>query len=312
MMNINSRILITGGYGLVGEALREFLIDKGFKNLLTPRRAECELRDFQAVKSYFEQHQPEYVFHLAAAVYGIMGNMQNKGSSFFDNVMINTHVVEASRLFKIKKITAMGTGAAYPYPSPGLPLKEDMIWQGRPHGAEDSYGQAKRAMLAQLEAYRESDGLNFSFVISGNLYGPHDKFDIHWGHVTPALVRKFFEAKRDHQKVSVWGNGSAKRDFLYAKDVALALFNIMNSVEGPVNMASGEVHSIRELVDALAEHTGMTTQVEWDETKPNGQDYRAYDLTKLFSTGFKPMHSFKQAICETYDWYAAHAATARS
>lgn len=311
MMTPDSTILITGGHGLVGHALRDFLTQKGYHKIFSPTRQECDLKDFGSVKHYFQQVRPDFVFHLAAAVYGIMGNMKNKGSSFFDNVMINTHVIEASRLIGVKKVTAMGTGAAYPYPSPGLPLKEEMIWFGRPHGAEDSYGQAKRAMLAQLEAYQESDGLKSAFVISGNLYGPHDKFDIEWGHVTPALVRKFYEAKKNNQKVVVWGNGSARRDFLYSKDVALALFLIMQNLEGAVNMGSGQVYAIRDLVNILAKHTQMEAKLEWDETKPNGQDYRAYDLTKLFSTGFKPQYSFESAVCETYDWFDKNNLVAR-
>lgn len=311
MKDRNSKILITGGHGLVGQALKSALAREGYIHVLAPTRKDCNLCDFQATKALFEALRPDYVFHLAAAVYGIMGNMQNKARSFLDNVLMNTHVVELSHRVGVEKIVAMGTGAMYPYPSPGLPLKEDMVWSGRPHGAEDSYGQAKRAMLAQLEAYQENYGTNYALVISGNLFGPHDKFDIEQGHVTPALIRKFYEAKMSGGKVSIWGNGSAQRDFLFSKDVASALITIMRHIQGPVNMGSGQVFAIRDIVDILAQHTGLTDRVVWDATKPNGQDYRAYDLSQLKAAGFSPAHDFKDALIETYEWYAENAFFAR-
>jgi GDP-L-fucose synthase len=237
--------------------------------------------------------------------------MENKGVSFRDNVLINTNVIEACRLSGVKKIVAMGSGCVYPYPSPGLPLKEDMVWQGRPHESEDSYAHAKRAMLAQLIAYREQYGLPYAFVISGNLYGPHDKFDVEHGHVTPSLVRKFVEAKSSGGRVSVWGNGSARRDFIYCTDVARALVAIMHHIEGPVNMGSGRVHTIRDIVDELGRITGLTDRVDWDHTKPNGQDYREYDLSILQSTGFQPAISLREGLAVTVDWFTKAADTVR-
>lgn len=311
VMQLNSKILITGGNGLVGRALRDELAKLGYQQVFTPTSQEYNLCDFSQTRTLFESIQPDYVFHLAAAVYGIWGNMQNKAKSFLDNTLMNTHVVEMAHRQKVKKIVAMGTGAMYPYPSPGLPLKEEMIWSGRPHGAEDSYGQAKRAMLAQLEAYHENYGTCYALVVSGNLFGPHDKFDIEFGHVTPALIRKFYEAKLQNTPVTVWGDGSARRDFLFSKDVARALMAIMEQVEGSVNMGSGQVFPIRRIVEILAAHTGLENKIIWDSSKPNGQDYRAYDLSKLQATGFKPLYSFEDSIRATYDWYAAHARDAR-
>ena len=186
-----------------------------------------------------------------------------------------------------------------------------MIWSGRPHASEDSYAHSKRAMLAQLVAYNEQYGLPYAYVISGNLYGPNDKFDPEFGHVTPSLVRKFHEAKLAGSTVSVWGTGTAQRDFTYSTDVARALIAILENVEGSVNLGSGNVHAIREIIDTLARITGLEDKVVWDRTKPDGQDHRAYDLSRLFATGFRPQVGLAEGLRATYDWYASQAATAR-
>jgi GDP-L-fucose synthase len=302
-MHKESKILITGSRGLVGTALFSYLKELGFNNVTGVGRPECDLMSRSETRSYFEKINPEYVFHCAAKVYGIMGNMNNKGTSFYENILINTNVIESARLVKVKKITAMGTGAIYPFPSPGLPLEESMVYQGLPHKAEDSYANAKRAMLAMLNAYEESYDINWAYVISCNLFGPHDKFDTENGHVIPSLIKKFYDAKNNKSKVIVWGNGSAKRDFMYVKDAAEALFQVMLNLKGPVNLGSGEIYSISDIVNLLSEITDLGSNIEWDITKPNGQDYRAYDLTKLHSIGFKCKHSFKTALTETWRWY---------
>lgn len=302
-MEKNSRILITGGNGLVGYALKKVLNEQGYENVYTPSSKEYDLTNMEQTLKMFAKVKPDYVFHNAARVYGIMGNMKNKGLSYLDNVTINTNVVEVSRLFEVKKIVAMGSGCVYPYPSPALPLKEDMMWMGYPHHSEDSYAISKRAMFAQLNAYKESYDTKFAFVISGNLYGPHDKFDEEFGHVTPALISKFYRAYKNGDDIIVWGDGSAQRDFLFSYDVAQALINIMLHIEGAVNMGSGNVIKIKDIVDALADITGLHAKIKWDATKPNGQDYRAYDLTKLQSTGFQAKHNLAKGLKITWDWF---------
>ncbi len=156
-----------------------------------------------------------------------------------------------------------------------------------------------------------STDLPYAFVISGNLFGPNDKFDPEFGHVIPALVRKFHEAKLSGGRVSVWGSGTARRDFTYSADVARALIAIMQSVEGAVNLGSGQVCAIRDIVETLAAVTGLEDRIDWDASKPDGQDYRAYDLSRLFATGFRPQVSLADGLRATYDWYAAEARTAR-
>lgn len=307
-MNKNDKILITGAKGLVGSALVEHLRDEGYVNVTETGRQECDLLSALATRDFFEATKPDYVFHAAARVYGIMGNMKNKALSFYDNVMINTNVVDAAQKVGVRKITVMGTGAVYPYPSPGLPLREEMIFLGVPHPAEDSYGHAKRAMLAMLQAYEESYGLEWAYVVSCNLFGPRDKFDIEFGHVVPSLIKKFYDAKQKGEDVVVWGDGSAQRDFMYVKDTARVGLAIMNNLKGASNIGSGIVYRIRDIVNMIADITDMQNNVVWDAEKPNGQEYRSYDLTKINAINFKCQYAIRQGLEETWAWYSKQAA----
>lgn len=302
-MDKASVIMVTGAHGLVGSALVEFLKSSGYERVVGIGRSDCDLLNAANTTEVMTRIRPEYVFHCAARVYGILGNMNNKGISFYENVLINTNIVEAARISGVKKITVMGTGAVYPYPPPGLPLKEDMIFMGLPHTSEDSYAHAKRAMLAMLRAYEESYGIQWAYVVSCNLFGPRDKFDTENGHVVPSLIKKFSDANKNNTDVIVWGDGSARRDFMYVKDAAAALECIMNNLSGPVNLGSGRVYSIRQIVNALGRITGLASKVKWDATKPNGQDYRAYELTKLNAAGFSCKYEIERGLEEAWNWH---------
>lgn len=303
-MDASDKILVTGAAGLVGSSVMELLAAEGFENVVGVGRQDCDLMERDSVFALFDAHRPKHVFHAAARVYGIMGNMKNQGLSFYDNVTINTNVIEACRLSGVTKVTVMGTGAVYPFPSPGLPLTEDMIFSGRPHGSEKSYAHAKRAALAMLEAYQESYDLDWAYIVSCNLFGPRDKFDTNFGHVVPSLVKKFYDAAQDGSDVSVWGDGSAQRDFMYVKDMARAVLAVMRGGNGPVNVGSGSVLRIRDIVEELGRISGLSDRIVWDASKPNGQDYRAYDLQNLTDLGFAPKYSIAEGLQETWDWYA--------
>ncbi len=304
-MNKRDRIIVTGAGGLVGSALVDHLGEQGYEHVVGLRRADCDLLDTSATFAEFERRRPDHVFHAAARVYGLMGSMKHQGSSFYENIMINTNVVEASRRAGARKVTVMGTGAVYPFPSPGLPLKEDMIFLGRPYPGNAGYANAKRATLAMLEAYEETYGMQWAYIVSANLFGPRDKFDVEFGHVVPSLIKKFYDAKASGGKVVVWGDGSAQRDILYVKDAARAALGVMSKIDGPINMGSGKVYRIMDVVDALSDLTGMKGRIEWDASKPNGQAYRAYDLTKLRDIGFEPAYSLRAGLEETWNWYRA-------
>ncbi len=297
-----STILITGASGLVGTALVEQLKAHGYNNLFLCGREQCDLRNLEATAALFTEIRPDIVFHAAASVYGIKGNLANRGSIFIDNILMNTHVIEASRLAGAKKIIAIGTIAAYPDPKI-VPIKEEHIWNGPPHASESSYGHAKRAMLAQLIAYQESYGLDFAYVISTNLYGPNDKFDPHFGHVVPSLVHKFHQAKMTDADVMIWGDGSASRDFLYSKDMGRALVAIMNHFTGAINVASGTKTSILELASILSEYYSMQGRIQWDTSQPTGRLFHEIDITLLKSIGFSPAYSVRNGLYETLNWY---------
>ena len=304
-MNKADKIIVTGAVGLMGSAFVDHLRAEGYANVVPLGRADCDLMDTPATFAFFERSRPDHVFHAAARVYGLGGSIKHQGSSFYENVVINTNVIEASRRAGARKVTAMGTGAVYPFPSPGLPLKEDMIFLGRPHPAQAGYANAKRGMLAMLEAYEESYGLKWAYIVSGNLFGPRDRFDVEFGNVVPSLIKKFYDAKKSGGTVRVWGDGSAERDFIYVKDAARAALAIMDGGDGAINMGSGDVCCIRDVVETLGELTGMSGRIEWDRSKPNGQAYRAYDLSRIKGLGFRPAYSLRAGLEETWNWYCA-------
>ncbi len=310
-MNVNDRICVTGSDGLVGSNLINLLDKLGCCRITRLGRKECDLSNQRDTIKFILFNKPDYIFHCAAKVYGIMGNICNKAQSFHENIMINTNIIQGAYLAGTKKITVMGTGCIYPYPSPSLPLKEDMIFNGRPHESENSYAQAKRAMLAMCEAYQESYDLDWAYVVSCNLFGPNDKFDTEYGHVIPSLIKKFYDAKTQGKCVDVWGDGSAERDFLYIKDAARAVIDIMQNLSGPVNIGSGSVYSIKQIVEHIADIADMQDSYQWDKHKPNGQDYRSYDLSKLDSIDFKPEWSLRKGLEETWNWYCENQEQAR-
>jgi GDP-L-fucose synthase len=310
-MKADDKILVTGAAGLAGKNLVNYLTTQGFKNIISLTSKDCNLTDLNATLDCFKKHKPDYVFHMAGHVFGIMGNMKNQAAAYFNNNQINSFVIEACRAVGVKKIVAMGTVAMYPDPLPGNPLTEAMVWQGAPHRSEHGYAHAKRGMLAMLEAYHDTCGMDYALALSTNLYGPYDRFNIETGHVVPSLIRKFHEAKQSGQSVTVWGDGSAQRDFLYIEDAARALHVIMDKIDGAVNLATGTTCKIRDAVTLLAEHTGLQDKIIWDTSKPNGQALRAYDVSKLQAAGFTCQHNLQQGLTATFDWYAKNEATAR-
>lgn len=299
------RILITGATGMVGHALHKELLRQGCDNISAIGSAHSDLKELVNVKNLFRIVRPKYVFHLAAKVYGIGGNALHKADVLFDNVMINTNVIEASRLYGVEKIVAMGSGCVYPEINNGKDLREDQIWLGEPHSSENSYAHAKRLMLAQLQANKEQYDMDYAFAISGNLYGEYDKFEGDNGHIIPALISKFYHAKINMMKVIIWGSGIAIRDFSYSADTARALTLLMDKAIGPINTGSGFIHPIKDIVDILQDITGVS--ILWDGSKPDGQLERYYNLDKLKSLGFEPQVDLNTGLRKVYSWYVENA-----
>jgi len=298
------KILVTGSAGVVGTALIAELRQHDYE-VVPVTSADVDLRDFDATRIYFDKVAPNAVVHLAATVCGLMGHMHRHGAVYLDNILLNTHVIEASREAGVTKVVAMGSTAVYSDSVP-LPMAESDLWLGPPHWSEFGYAHAKRSMLAQLDAYRDQYGLEYAFALSTNVYGPNDKFDEQYGHVIPSLVSKFYRAATTGEAPTVWGTGKSTRDFLHSRDAASGLRLMLEKATGPINLATGGSVSIREAVETLQAVSGFTGLVKWDATKPDGQVAREYDTHKLRELGWSPTRSLAEGLTDTYQWYAAH------
>ena len=304
------RAVVTGASGMIGSALVKELQGDDTFVVLGLSRGDVDLMDADATAVAFARAAPDIVFHVAARVAGIGGNLATPGQMFYENVRINGNVVDAARRAGARKVVAVGSAAIYSDLAP-LPMSEADIWLGPPHSSEAAYGHAKRAMLAQLEAYKEEYGLDYAYCVLTNTFGPGDKFDEAHGHVLPSLISKFHRAVNDGDELNIWGTGTPRRDFIYSKDVARALHLIGAVGSGAINIASGVEVTIRELVEKIAAVSGYAGEVLWDPAKPNGQELRSYDISRLRALGFAPAYSLDEALAETFTWYATNAGKAR-
>ena len=309
-MNHDDKILVTGATGLVGSALVNELQQHGYTNVVGISSVDVDLTDQCSTDRAIKAISPTIVFHIAARVYGLMGNLANLGRVFTDNVRMNTNVIDSATQAGTTKIIAMGSAAIYSDDVP-LPMRETDVWNGPPHSSEGPYAQAKRAMLAQLEAYEQVSGLDWVYTVSTNLYGPNDRFDEQWGHVVPSLISKMRRAVHEGQPFHVWGSGSPTRDLLYSLDAARALRLAAESGHGVYNFATGESHTISEIVGLLCEISGFDGEVIWDASKPDGQRARSYDVSRLQSLGFEPAYSVEEGLRATYEWFCDNVDTAR-
>jgi len=302
----DKRVVVTGGNGFLGSYLIKKLESQGCSEILIPRSSEYNLIDRDGIIAMYEDMKPDVVIHLAAVVGGIGANMENPGKFFYDNLMMGTQLMEYGRQYKIDKFVAIGTICAYPKFTP-VPFKEDDIWIGYPEETNAPYGLAKKMMLVQSQAYRDQYDYNSIFLLPVNLYGPRDNFDPASSHVIPALIRKFEEARINNDpEVSVWGDGSASREFIYADDAAegiLRATELFNDSE-PVNIGSGMEITIKDLVTKIKEISGYEGKVVYDTSKPNGQPRRCLDTSraeKLF--GFKSYTEFDEGLKNTIEWF---------
>ena len=304
------RILVTGAGGLVGSAVIAELESSGYSNVIGVTSSMVDLTDWATTRELIQSSRPDVVIHVAARVYGLMGNLENLGRVFTDNVRMNTNVIEGALLAGSRKVVAMGSAAIYSDEVP-LPMREDDVWLGPPHYSEAPYAHAKRAMLAQLEAYKQMSGMEFAYCVSTNLFGPNDRFDEKWGHVVPSLVSKVHQAVQQGGPLVVWGSGKPTRDMLYSLDAARAIRLIAESGHGAINLATGESHTIREVVELLCQISGYTGEVVWDDSKPDGQRQRSYDVSKLAALGFTPTSTLADGLEATYEWYSANVERVR-
>ncbi len=300
------RVVVTGGAGFLGSFVVEQLRAKGCRQIVVPRSQDYNLVQMGAVQQLYGDANPDMVIHLAARVGGIGANQANPGRFFYDNLMMGTQLIEVGRQRGLKKFVAIGTICAYPKFAP-IPFQEDDLWNGYPEETNAPYGLAKKMMLVQSQAYRQQYGFNSIVLFPVNLYGPRDNFDLETSHVIPALIRKCVAAKDAGQtSMTLWGDGSPSREFLYVEDAAEGILLAAEQYEEslPVNLGTGEEIAIRELATLIAAEVGFAGHIQWDTSKPNGQPRRCLDVSRakqLF--GFQAQHSLREGLKKTVQWF---------
>src|SRR5437016_2040833 len=260
------RVLLTGGGGFLGTFIRERLERAGAGEVLAPRRRELDLRDAAALRRYLGETKPDAVIHAAAVVGGIGMNREHPGLLFYENAVMGIQLIEEARRAGVAKFVCLGTICAYPKFAP-IPFREDDLWNGYPEETNAPYGVAKKALLVQLQAYRQEYGFNGVFLLPVNLYGPRDNFDLETSHVIPAMIRKFIEARdRGESTVTLWGDGSPTREFLYVEDAADGIVAAAEAYDkgDPVNLGRGEEVAIRDLAHIIAGKSGFRGEIVWD------------------------------------------------
>lgn len=314
------RVIVTGGAGFLGSFLVEKLRKKGAGEIIVPRSSRYDLCAVEAIRDLLndtrgERGRPvDMVIHLAAKVGGIGANRAHPADFFYANLMMGVQLLHESYLAGVKKFVAVGTICAYPKFTP-VPFKEDDLWSGYPEETNAPYGLAKKMMLIQSQTYREQYGYNSIYLLPVNLYGPRDNFDLQSSHVIPAMIRKCVDARDAGKKsITLWGDGSPSREFLYVEDaaegLALAAENYNRSL--PVNLGSGSEITIKDLAALIVRETGYQGAVKWDTAQPNGQPRRCLDVSraeKFF--GFKAKTKFAAGLKKTIAWYEKNKSSLR-
>jgi GDP-L-fucose synthase len=301
----DARIYVAGHGGLVGSAIIRRLVVGGYVDILTATREQLDLRDQAAVNYWFRANRPDYVYLVAGTVGGIMANSTRPAEFLYDNMMIHATVVHASSLFPVEKLLYLGSSCIYPREA-SQPMAEDALLTGPLEPTNEPYAIAKIAGIKLCQAYRAQYDCNFISAMPTNLYGPNDNFDLEGGHVLPALIRKFHDAKvSEESQVIVWGSGSPRREFLYVEDLADACVFLMDAYDEPghVNIGTGADVTITELADTVRDIVYPGVGVVLDHTKPDGSPRKLLNISKLSALGWTASTSLREGIERTYEWF---------
>lgn len=301
------KILVTGGHGFFGKHIVRNLVEKRRvpkENLFLPTQEELDLRVFENCKKAVEGR--DVVFHLAATVGGVGFNKEHPGEMAYDNVVMGSHLMEASRLAGVEKLVVVGTVCCYPEDAP-VPTPETALFKGYPEEITAPYGFAKLMLLVQAKAYEKQYGFRSIFLFPTNLYGKEDHFEAERSHVAAALVKRFIEAaKTDAPYVEVWGTGKASREFIYVEDAAEGMVLAAERYEksDPVNLGTGIETPIKDIAELLKKLTGFKGEIRWDATKPDGRLRRSLDVSKAKQEfGFEAKTSLEEGLRKTIEWY---------
>jgi GDP-L-fucose synthase len=304
-MNQQDRIYIAGHRGLVGSAIIRALERSGYENLLTASRQELDLRHQEAVETWFQANRPEYVFLVAGTVGGILANSTRPAEFLYDNLMIHATVIQAAYKAQSRKLLYLGSSCIYPRDSP-QPITEECLLAGRLEPTNEPYAIAKIAGVKLCQAYRRQYGCRFISAMPTNLYGPGDNFDLESGHVLPALLRRFHEAKvRGERRVAVWGTGAPRRELLHVDDLARACLFLMNCYEEDehINVGTGEDVTIRELAEIVRDIVAPAVELDFDSSKPDGMPRKLLDVSRIRALGWRPEIGLREGIESTYRWF---------
>ena len=304
-MKSNSRVYVAGHRGLVGSAIIRSLRQRGFENLITRTHAELELMDAVAVKDFFEQAKPEYVFLAAAKVGGIHANSTYPADFMRENLIVQTNVIHESWRQGVIKLLFLGSSCIYPKLCP-QPIKEEYLLSGELEKTNDAYALAKIAGIKTCQSYNQQHGTHFISAMPTNLYGVNDNFHPENSHVMPALIRRFHEAKLANvESISIWGTGTSRREFLHSSDLADAVLFLMENYDDSeiVNVGCGKDQTIKELAEMIQEVVGYTGHLKFDSTRPDGTPQKILDISKINSLGWKPTISLREGLKQVYHWY---------
>lgn len=301
-MNISSGVYVAGHRGMVGAAILKQLQQKGFSNIMTRTSTELDLRNDNHVSEFFKKTKPEYVFVAAAKVGGIMANNNYPAQFLYDNLQIQNNIIHHSYLSGVKKLLFLGSSCIYPRLCP-QPIKEEYILTGPLEPTNEAYAIAKIAGIRMCDYYRKEYGCNFIAAMPTNLYGPNDQYHPENSHLVAALIRKFHLAKVEGKKeVEIWGTGNPRREFMFVEDVASALVMMMEKFDGPgfLNVGVGEDQTILEFAHLVKAIVGFNGNIVTNPDKPDGTPRKLLDVSKIQALGFRPVHSLKDGLKETY------------
>lgn len=304
-MEKDARIYVAGHTGLAGSAITRELKRQGYRNLLAATHDELDLRNQKDTEAFFEREKPEYVFVAAATVGGVLANDSLPGKFLYDNLTISVNVIHSAFQAGVKKLLYLGSGCIYPRLAE-QPVKEEALLTGALEKTNEAYAIAKIAGVKMCEYYNKQYKTSFISCMPCNTYGPGDNYDLNGGHVVPAMIRKFYEAKESRApEVVIWGSGKPVREFIYIDDIADAAVFLMRNYSGneTVNIGTGTEYTIAGLAEVIKEAAGYEGNIAYDLTKPDGAPRKLLDSSKLFEMGWRPSVSFADGIRRTLEDY---------